>query len=102
MPALVQMKFWQLVVWLQPLSNGSWETGSFGSLFWFGDLDMAQMPMVMFGSGFITEKKYSKGAKEFISNKMHKMKDEDRPQAQKVAIAMSYARKKGLKVPPKK
>lgn len=32
----------------------------------------------------------------FISTKMHKMKDEDRPQTQKVAIAYSYARKEGL------
>lgn len=46
--------------------------------------------------------KYSKGAKDFIGGKMRKMKDEDRPQAQKVAISMSMARKKGLKVPKKK
>jgi len=46
-------------------------------------------------------RKYSKEAQDFISNKMHKMKGEDRPQDQKVAIAMSYARKKGLKVPNK-
>ena len=47
-------------------------------------------------------KKYSKKAQKAISAKMHKMKGEDRPQKQKVAIAMSEARKKGLKVPKKK
>ena len=47
-------------------------------------------------------KKYSKKAEKAISAKMEKMKGEDRPQAQKVAIAMSDARKKGLKVPTKK
>lgn len=46
--------------------------------------------------------KYSEKAKEFISNKMSKMADEDKPQDQKVAIAMSMARKKGLKVPKEK
>lgn len=46
--------------------------------------------------------KYSKAAQKAISAKMHKMKGEDRPQAQKVAIAMSEAREKGLKVPKKK
>lgn len=45
--------------------------------------------------------KYSKEAENFISEKMHKMKDEPRPQNQKVAIAMSYARKEGFKVPKK-
>jgi hypothetical protein len=45
---------------------------------------------------------YSKAAQDTISAKMHKMKDEDRPQDQKVAIAMSEARKKGEKVPPPK
>ena len=47
-------------------------------------------------------KKYSKKAQEFISKKMHKMKGEDKPQAQKVAIAMSMAREKGMKVPKEK
>lgn len=47
-------------------------------------------------------KKYSKKAQEYISKKMHKMNGEDKPQDQKVAIAMSYAREKGLKVPKKK
>lgn len=42
---------------------------------------------------------YSKEAEASISAKMHKMKDEDRPQAQKVAIALSEARKKGFQVP---
>jgi hypothetical protein len=46
--------------------------------------------------------KYSEKAKEFISNKISKMADEDKPQDQKVAIAMSMARKKGLKVPKEK
>lgn len=45
--------------------------------------------------------KYSKEAEEFIGEKMHKMAGEDRPQDQKVAIAMSYARKEGFKVPKK-
>lgn len=46
--------------------------------------------------------KYSKKAQKAIGAKMSKMKGEDKPQAQKVAIAMSEARKKGLKVPKKK
>jgi len=45
--------------------------------------------------------KYSKDAQEVISKKMHKLKDENRPQAQKVAIAISYAEKDGLQVPKK-
>ena len=47
-------------------------------------------------------KKYSKKAEKSISAKMEKMKGEKKPQAQKVAIAMSEARSKGLKVPPAK
>ena len=47
-------------------------------------------------------KKYSKKAQEAIGKKMEKMKGEDKPQTQKVAIAMSEAREKGLKVPAKK
>lgn len=43
---------------------------------------------------------YSDAAKTTISNKMDKMKDEDKPQKQKVAIALSEARQKGQKVPP--
>ena len=46
--------------------------------------------------------KYSKKAEKAISSKMHKMKGEKKPQKQKVAIALSEARKKGLKVPKKK
>lgn len=46
--------------------------------------------------------KESKKAEKDIGAKMHKMKGEDRPQAQKVAIAMSEAREKGDKVPAKK
>lgn len=47
-------------------------------------------------------KKYSPKAQKVISAKMEKMKSEDKPQAQKVAIAISEAKSKGLKVPPKK
>lgn len=46
--------------------------------------------------------KYSSKAQKFIGKKMHKMKGEDRPHKQKVAIAMSMAREKGLKVPKEK
>ena len=46
--------------------------------------------------------KYSEKAKEFISKKMSKMADEDKPQDQKVAIALSMAKEKGLKVPAEK
>jgi len=43
------------------------------------------------------KKKNKKTEKEkFISHKMHIMKDEDKPQKQKLAIAFSYAKKKGL------
>lgn len=45
---------------------------------------------------------YSQAANDVISNKMDKMKDEDKPQKQKVAIALSEARQKGLKVPSEK
>lgn len=44
---------------------------------------------------------YSKAAQKSISSKMKKMKDEDKPHAQKVAIAISEAREKGYKVPKK-
>lgn len=47
-------------------------------------------------------KKYSKKAEKVISAKMEKMKGEDKPQKQKVAIALSEAKSKGLKVPKKK
>jgi hypothetical protein len=46
--------------------------------------------------------KYSKKAQEAISHKMHIMKGEKKPQAQKVAISLSIAREKGLKVPSEK
>ena len=45
---------------------------------------------------------YSEKAKKFISNKLSKMNGEDKPQDQKVAIALSMAREKGLKVPEEK
>lgn len=47
-------------------------------------------------------KKYSKAAEETISKKMDKMKNEDMPHRQKVAIAIEEARKEHQKVPPKK
>lgn len=47
-------------------------------------------------------KKYSKKAQKVISAKMSKMKGEKKPQAQKVAVAISEARRKGLKVPKAK
>jgi hypothetical protein len=46
--------------------------------------------------------KYSKKAQKTISKKMRTMKGEKRPQKQKVAIALSEARQKGLKVPKRK
>ncbi len=46
--------------------------------------------------------KYSKAAEEAIGEKLHKMKGEDKPEAQKVAIAMSMLRKRGFKMPPPK
>lgn len=46
--------------------------------------------------------RYSKEAKKVISAKMRKMRNEKRPRKQKIAIAISEARAKGLKVPPKK
>ncbi len=52
--------------------------------------------------GGLMASKYSKKAEKVIGNKMHKMKGEKKPQKQKVAIALSEARKKGLKVPKKK
>lgn len=45
-------------------------------------------------------KRYSKLAERMISSKMEKMKNEDRPQEQKIAIALSEARRAGAKVPP--
>lgn len=48
------------------------------------------------------DSEYSDKAREFISKKLSKTADEDKPQNQKVAIAMSMAREKGLKVPKEK
>lgn len=45
---------------------------------------------------------YSDEAEEAVGDKTDKMKNEKKPQKQKVAIAMSEARGKGLKVPPPK
>jgi hypothetical protein len=50
----------------------------------------------------MAKSKYSAKAKETISDKMHEMKGEHKPQKQKIAIALSKAREKGLKVPKKK
>ncbi len=47
-------------------------------------------------------KKYSKKAEKVIKEKMEKMKGEEKPQKQKVAISLSVAKEKGLKVPAKK
>jgi len=63
---------------------------------------MAKMPGVMFGHGFVSEAKYSKEAQKVISKKMRKMEGENKPKKQKIAIALSTARQKGLKVPDKK
>jgi hypothetical protein len=48
--------------------------------------------------------KTSRKAQKVIASKMHAMKGEHRPRKQKIAIAMSTARARGLKVPkpPKK
>lgn len=44
--------------------------------------------------------KYSKAAQKAIGAKMHKMKDEDdKSHAQKIAIAIAEAKKRGFKVP---
>lgn len=50
------------------------------------------------------KQRYSKLAERLIAAKMHKMKDEDRPYKQKVAISLAEARAHGAKVPmaPKK
>ena len=61
-----------------------------------------QKEMRLLEEGKKKKSKYSEKAKEFISKKMSKMADEDKPQDQKVAIAMSMAREKGLKVPSEK
>lgn len=50
----------------------------------------------------MAKKKYSKKAQKAIGRKMRTMKGEKIPRKQKVAIALSYARSKGLKVAKKK
>lgn len=45
------------------------------------------------------KRKYSKKAQKVISRKMSVMKGENRPRKQKIAIALSTARARGLKVP---
>lgn len=50
----------------------------------------------------MAKSRYSAKAKKVIANKMHKMKGEHRPIKQKIAIAISEARRKGLKVPKRK
>jgi hypothetical protein len=47
-------------------------------------------------------KKYSAKAQSDISKAMHEMKGEKKPRKQKIAIALSKARSKGLKVPKTK
>jgi hypothetical protein len=44
------------------------------------------------------KKAKSSAAKRYLKEKFHKMKNEDRPQKQKVAIALSEARQHGYKV----
>lgn len=48
--------------------------------------------------------RYSRAAQKAIANKMGKISDErdERPRKQQIAIALSEARRKGLKVPKKK
>jgi hypothetical protein len=48
------------------------------------------------------DSEYSDKAREFISKKLSKTAKEDKPQDQKVAIAINMAREKGLKVPKEK
>lgn len=45
------------------------------------------------------KRKYSPKAQKVISAKMRKMSGEKRPRKQKIAIALSTARSRGLKVP---
>jgi hypothetical protein len=59
--------------------------------------------MPLRGSGeLMAKRKYSPKAQKVISRKMSAMKGEKRPRKQKVAIALSHARSKGLKVPRKR
>lgn len=46
--------------------------------------------------------KFSPAASAFVSHKIKKLREEGRPLKQSVAIALSMARQKGLKVPKKK
>ncbi len=46
--------------------------------------------------------KYSKASSKFIGSKIHKLIKEGYDEKQSAAIAMSMARKKGMKVPAKK
>jgi hypothetical protein len=46
--------------------------------------------------------RYSNKARKTIGRKMRAMKGEGRPRKQKIAIALSTARAKGLKVPKPK
>lgn len=39
---------------------------------------------------------------KFVSGKIRKLKEEGYPDRQRIAIALSYARKKGLDVPARK
>lgn len=48
------------------------------------------------------ESEYSEAGREFVAKKIKSMAKEDKPQDQKVAIALSVARKKNLKVPDEK
>jgi hypothetical protein len=47
-------------------------------------------------------KKYSKLAGKIIEKKLNKMKNEDKPKKQKIAISLEYAKSKGFKVPKNK
>lgn len=53
-------------------------------------------------NGRVNPHGYSDKAKKAIADKMKKMKDEDKPHDQKIAIAISEAKEKGYKVPKKK
>jgi len=44
----------------------------------------------------------SDDAKEYISKKIKLLRDEGKPEDQAIAIAYSYAKKKGFKLPEKK
>lgn len=44
---------------------------------------------------------YSKKAQSYIGKKISKLKDEGMPRDQQIAVSISMAREKGLKVPKK-